>query len=148
MTSKDGLSYLEAQIGARIAGLDASRRFYMRGSWVQTVATALLGALTTLVVGLNQIYKSQALAAVSLALAGLTTVAAAASGWFSFRKRWVSSQLTLNQLNRLQSDIAYQRASDATMFDTASVDAYYARYQHILDEFAQEWEAAGSAGPR
>jgi hypothetical protein len=146
MTPGDALEYLEGQIEARLASFGSSRGFYRRGSLFQTVATATLGALTTLAVGINQVYKGRGLAAVSLGLAGLTTIAAAAAGWFSFQKRWVTSQRTLNRLHQLRSDIQYQRASDPTSLDQAAVDRHHTRYQEILDEANTEWETARAAG--
>jgi hypothetical protein len=145
MTPAEGLEYLEREIDARISSFGASRRFYRRGSLFQTVATSALGALTTLAVGLDQIYASDALAALSLALAGLTTVAAAATGWFSFQKRWVTSQRTLNRLYALRSHIHYLRAVDNSAVDKAAVDGFYERYQGILDEANAEWEDARTA---
>jgi hypothetical protein len=147
MTPGEGLEYLEREIDARISSFGASRRFYRRGSLLQIVATSVLGALTTLAVGLNQIYAGNALAALSLALAALTTVVAAATGWFSFQKRWVTSQRTLNQLYALRSQIHYQRAMDNSVLDKAAVDGFHDRYQRILDEANAEWEAARAAGP-
>jgi hypothetical protein len=146
MTPLDGLAYLEGEIEARVMSFRDSRQFYRRGSLFQTVTTATLGALTTVAVGLNQIWAGKGLTALSLALAGLTTIAAAATGWFSFQRRWVTSQHALNRLYALRSDIHYQRALDSAGLDAPAVDVLRLRYQQILDEANAEWESTRAAG--
>jgi hypothetical protein len=144
MGVEDSLSYLEGQIAKQIAGFHASRTFYRRGSLIQTISAAILAALTTLLVGLNQVYHQNWLAALSLASAGLTTIVAAWGSWFGFRRLWVSNQRTLNDLYKLRSRIDYDKAV-AGIRQQDAVDSYYETYQAILDEANSTWGEARSS---
>ena len=93
MSAKEALAYLEGEIDDRIARFSGSSRFYNRGSLVQTVLTAVLGVVTTFLIGVNQIDKASWIAVLALLAAGLTTIAAAWLGWFGFRKLWVGTKL-------------------------------------------------------
>jgi hypothetical protein len=144
MGSEDALAYLEDQISGRIAGFSSSRTFYRRGSLIQTISAASLGAVTTLVIGLNQIYHQNWLAALSLVSAGLTTVLVAWGSWFGFRKLWVSNQSTLNNLYKLRAQIHYDKKSADTL-SQEKVDTYFHRYQTILDEANATWGESRSS---
>jgi hypothetical protein len=133
-----GLEYIEGQISKQIDGFRASRTFYRRGSLIQAISAASLGAVTTLLIGLNQIYHQNWLAALSLVSAGLTTVVAAWGSWFGFRKLWVSNQQTLNGLYKLRSQINYDKAVTGAL-QQDKVDSYYQCYQAILDEANTTW---------
>lgn len=140
MGDDDGLTYLVEQIEKRIGTFSKSKTFYRRGSMIQTISTASLAAITTLLIGLNQIYHQDRLAALSLVSAGLTTVVAAWGSLFGFRQLWVSNQQTLNNLYELKSRIEYAKkvaAPDA--FTREKVDSYYERYQTILNEANRKW---------
>jgi hypothetical protein len=141
----NGLAYLEGQMADRIGGFRASRKFYRRGSLAQTISAASLAALTTLLVGLNQIYHQNWLAALSLVSAGLTTVVAAWSSWFNFRRLWVNNQQTLNELYKLQSKIQYDKEIAAGTPELSKVNEYYECYQAILDKANKAWGEARSS---
>jgi ABC-type nickel/cobalt efflux system permease component RcnA len=143
MAVDDGLSYLENQISNRISDFKSSRTFYRRGSLIQTISAASLAAITTLLVGLNQIYHQNWLAALSLVSAGLTTVVAAWGSWFGFRNLWVSNQRTLNSLYELKSQMDYDKAITGAQ-PQEKVDSYYERYQTILNEANKTWGEARS----
>ena len=144
MGVEDGLAYLEEQISKQIAGFQSSRTFYRRGSLIQTISAASLGAVTALLIGLNQIYHQNWLAALSLVSAGLTTVVAAWGSWFGFRKLWVSNQRTLNSLYKLRSRIQYDKTLIGAL-QQEQVDSYYNCYQTILDEANSAWGEARSS---
>ena len=143
MAVDDGLAYLEDQISNRISDFKSSRTFYRRGSLIQTISAASLAAATTLLVGLNQIYHQNWLAALSLVSAGLTTIVAAWGSWFGFRNLWVSNQRTLNSLYELKSQMDYDKAVAGTQ-QQKKADSYYKRYQTILNEANRTWGEARS----
>jgi hypothetical protein len=143
MAVDDGLAYLEDQISNRISDFKSSRTFYRRGSLIQTISAASLAAATTLLVGLNQIYHQNWLAALSLVSAGLTTIVAAWGSWFGFRNLWVSNQRTLNSLYELKSQMDYDKAVAGTQ-QQEKADSYYERYQTILNEANRTWGEARS----
>jgi len=138
--SEAQLEFLEAEIAERIGEFRSSRSFYRRGSLWLTRVNALLAALTTLLIGLNEIYHRSALAAAALAAAGATTVATAWGGWYSFRQLWVSYQGTLNELYALRSRISFERrAGETGGLADERVGRLYEEYQAILDRANAEW---------
>jgi hypothetical protein len=141
----EGLTYVEERLEGQIATFHSARSFYRRGSLVQTISAASLAATTTLLIGLNQIYHQDWLAALSLVGAGLTTVVAAWGSWFGFRKLWVDNQDTLNKLYELRSRIEYDKKVAANRLNRAKVDSYYERYQTILNEANKAWKEARSS---
>jgi hypothetical protein len=144
MSVKESLEYLDNQISERICRFKKSRNFYQRGSLIQTISAASLAAVTTLLVGLNQIYHQNWLAALSLVSAGLTTVVAAWGSWFGFRRLWVSNQQTLNGLYKLSSKIEYDKKV-AGALQQNQVDSYYRSYQEILDAANSTWAETRSS---
>lgn len=145
MGVEDGLAYIEEQIAKQINGFHSSRTFYRRGSLTHTISAASLAAITTFLVGINQIYHQDWLAALSLASAGLATIVAAWGSWFGFRKLWVDNQRTLNSLYELRSRIQYDKITDANALNRERVDSYYERYQTILNEANRAWGEARSS---
>lgn len=126
-----------------IRSFSSSSTFYRRRSLAQTVSAAVLGALTTFLIGLGQIYPHAWLSAAALASAGLTTVASAWSGWFGSRQAWVINQATLNKLYTLRAQIRLDKLSqsDSTAaLSLAAVQGYHNRCQEILDEANSSWE--------
>lgn len=146
MSAKEALAYLEGEIDDRITRFSGSSRFYNRGSLVQTVLTAVLGAVTTFLIGVNQIDKASWITVLALLAAGLTTISAAWLGWFGFRKLWVGYQVALNRLRELRADIRYAKVANDGNLSQADIDLYFSRYQAILNDLNQQWEAVRSSG--
>jgi hypothetical protein len=136
------LAHVQEQIDTQIKSFKDSRRFYRRGSLIQTVSSATLAATTTILIGLDQIYKQAWLAALSLVAAGLTTILAAWGAWFGFRKLWVSNQRTLNNLYELRARIEYEVVKANGVLDQEVVDNFYERYQEILSSANATWAEA------
>jgi hypothetical protein len=61
------LQTIEEKLQHGIKNVRGSRDHYRRGSQIQTVGLAVLSASTTLLIGLNEIYKQPTLVAFSLA---------------------------------------------------------------------------------
>ena len=110
MGDAEWLATIEAKLDHGIANVRSSRNYYRRGSQVQTVTAAGLSATTTLLIGLNEIYRQTTLTALALGTAGLTTVAVTWTAWFAFRKLWISNNTALAQLNDLRDRIDYDKA--------------------------------------
>ena len=145
LAEQEALKYLEEHIEGRIQRFESSKNYYRRGSYIQTILTAGLGATTTFIIGLNQIYHFNWLAGLSLASAALTTIVAAWGAWFGFRRLWVAYQGTQNELYELQSNIQYQKEVTNNSLSQATVDDYYAQYQRILNDANAKWEETRSS---
>jgi len=132
------LQTIEDKLQHGIKNVRGSRDYYRKGSQIQTVSLAALSATTTLLIGLNEIYKQPALVAVSLATAGLTTVAAAWSSWFAFRKLWVNNTVALTRLWELRDRIDYDKAQMGQP-PQAQLIEYQDRLQQIFNDLNDTW---------
>ncbi|MFI0514903.1 SLATT domain-containing protein [Streptomyces sp. WSLK1-5] len=143
--ARTALELVEYQIARHIGAFSSAKRFFRRVSLVQTVSTATLGALTTLLIGLAQVYRHDWLTALSLAVSSLATVSAAWTGWYGARDGWVTNQRTLNRLYELRSPITF----DSTLADRAPEEdrasQYYAECQRILNDANGQWEQSRSS---
>jgi hypothetical protein len=139
------LQLVQELIERQIKNFADSKRFYRRGSLVQTISSASVAAITALVIALDQIYHRTWLAALSLVAAALTTILAAWGGWFGFRRLWVSNQMTLNRLYELRASISYQTIKTDGRLEPSAVDAYFDQYQSILSDANRAWEETRSA---
>jgi hypothetical protein len=140
MTASDGMHYVEQQIEKSLTDFSATKGFFRRGSLYQTVLSASLTALTTFLIALNQIYKEPWLTALSLASAGLATIATAWTGWFGFRQAWINYQGAQNSLEALRSKIEYDKALYGADPNREKVEGYFEQYQKILLETNHSWE--------
>jgi hypothetical protein len=145
MHAKEALEFLEGEIEGRITRFSNSAKFYTRGSLIQTVLTAVLAAVTTFLIGVNQIDKATWIAVLALLAAGATTISAAWLGWFGFRRLRVGYQVALNRLRELRSAIRYAKAKCGGELPQADIDEYYGRYQQILNDLNHLWEAVRSS---
>ena len=132
------LGTIENKLQHGIENVRGSRDYYRRGSQTQTVGLAVLSATTTLLIGLNEIYKQSILVAFSLATAGLTTVVAAWASWFAFRKLWVNNTVALNRLWELRDRIDYDKA-EMGQPTQEQLNQYQSRLQQIFNDLNDTW---------
>jgi len=135
------LQTIEEKLQHGIENVRGSRDYYRRGSQIQTVSLAALSATTTLLIGLNEIYKQSTLVAFSLATAGLTTVVAAWSSWFAFRKLWVNNTVPLTRLWELRDRIDYDKAQMGQPPQEKLIE-YQNRLQQIFNSLNDTWVQA------
>jgi hypothetical protein len=134
------LELVEGQVARHIRAFSSAKRFFRRMSLIQTVSTATLGALTTLLIGLAQVYRQDWLNALSLAFSSMATVSAAWTGWYGARDGWVTNQRTLNRLYELRSRITFESTLANRAPDAERASQYYAEYQQILNDANGQWE--------
>jgi hypothetical protein len=132
------LQTIEDKLQHGIKNVRKSRDYYRRGSQIQTASLAALSAATTLLIGLNEIYKQPTLVAFSLATAGLTTVMAAWSSWFAFRKLWVNNTVALTRLWELRDRIDYDKAQMGQPPQEKLIE-YQNRLQQIFNNLNDTW---------
>ena len=132
------LQAIEEKLQHGIKNVRGSRDYYRRNSLIQTVCLAALSATTTLLIGLNEIYKQPTLVAFSLLTAGLTTVMVAWSSWFGSRKLWVNNTVALNRLWELRDRIDYDKAQMGQPPPDQLID-YQNRLQQIFNDLNNTW---------
>lgn len=139
-TSDAALSYLQEELNRHIESFASSKRFFRRISLIQAVSIASLGAATTFLIGLTQIYPHAWISALSLACASLTTIAAAWTGWYGARDAWITNQSTLNRLYSLRSRIGFEVSLSSLNPSSERVIEYYTECQQILKDANANWE--------
>ncbi|CCK24445.1 putative membrane protein [Streptomyces davaonensis JCM 4913] len=136
----DPLRLVQDQIAQHIKAFSSAKRFFRRMSLLQTVSTATLGAATTFLIGLNQIYKHGWLSSLSLGFAALATVSAAWTGWYGARESWVTYQGALNRLYALRSRIALESTLPDAPTGAKRATDYHTQCQTILDDVNGQWQ--------
>jgi hypothetical protein len=139
---------IESRLEAQINSFKRSKNFYRRGSLLFTLGTAVLAALTTLLVGLRELYSERWISGIALVAGGMTTVVSAWGGWFAFRRMWIDNQATLNALYRLRLRLHYLKAASPSggTLSRSELDDIYTEFQSILDAANQGWADVRSAG--
>ena len=118
---------------------ESGGEYYRRGSLLQTLLAATLGALTTFLIGADALFQQSWLTALSLAAAAATTVAGAWNAWFGFKPLWINNQNTVNGLHALRDRIHLDQALTGGAPPEASVRAYFEEYQKVIDRANAEW---------
>jgi hypothetical protein len=130
---------VEEHLKRGINNIRGSRDYYKRGSQLQTVASAVLSATTTLLIALNQIYHQSVLIALSLVVGALATVTVAWASWFGFHRLWLANTATLTKLWALRDQIEYDKALYGDHLTRDLVQDYHDRLQQIFAEHNQTW---------
>jgi hypothetical protein len=139
-TESPGLAMVLERIDKALPKFNSGRDYYRRGSLLQTVLTATLGALTTFLIGADAVFQQNWLTALSLATAAATTVAGAWNAWFGFKPLWINNQNTVNSLYELRDRITLDRAlAGGAAAGEQAVRAYFEQYQQILHRANAEW---------
>ncbi|MCX5097627.1 SLATT domain-containing protein [Streptomyces sp. NBC_00365] len=138
LDSDTALPYVTEELQRQIRAFSSAKRFFRRVSLVQTLSAAALGAATSLLIGLAQIYRHDWVTALSLTTASLTTVAAAWAGWYGAREAWITNQTALNRLYALRSRIDFESAQGLVV-GPERVAEYFAQFQQILDDTNGDW---------
>lgn len=134
------LTLVEDHLKRGIKNVSGSRNYYRRGSQLQTVASAVLSATTTLLIALNQVYHQSLLVALSLVAGALTTVTVAWTSWFGFRRLWLANTATLTKLWALRDQIEYDKALFGDHLSRDLVRDYHDRLQQIFANHNQTWQ--------
>lgn len=140
MGQTDALELVESQLTRAISNFKASRDFYRRRSMLQTVAAAGLSTVTTLMIGLNELYTESYLVAISLVTAGLATVAASWSGWLAPRRLWLSNNQAVVGLYAIRDQIDYDKAVHGPELPIDKVDRYHRDLQTIIRDANERWD--------
>ena len=140
MSETDALKYLEDELREQIEGFDSSRQFYRRQFYRYTLITASLSALTTILIGVGQIYASKFLSVVSLITSAGITVIAAWDGFLRSRELWVQKTDTWMALQNLDANIKYAKAKTGGALTESQVDDFNQRFDTILMGEHELWK--------
>ncbi len=126
----------------RIIGFEKRVKFNRKKSIFQHVITAILGAIVTILAGLN-IKSVEEITRISiLILSSIVTVVGIYQAFFNNKELWVSNTQTLNRLRKLESEFEYYiTKKNDTNLDFNDLESFRLRMQEVLDEANNNWES-------
>lgn len=134
-------AFVERQIAEQVAGFDSSRRFYRRGFYRATLATAVLSALTTVLIAVSKVYPSlDFISIAALTCSATITVVAAWDGFFRHRELWIQKTDTWMELQGLEATIHYEKTKSDGVLTSEQLDAFYKTFERILEKEHESWK--------
>lgn len=145
MSDEEALKFIKEEINQRISSYQKRTDYYRKGTIWLTMLLAILSAVTTVLIGLGQIYDWQPLSIIALIISASMTVINAWDGLLNYRSRWVSNNEALMKLYELKSDIEYQNSKKLLPRETSdgfyqNLDKFYQRYKEILQAANESWK--------
>ncbi|MFE5482287.1 DUF4231 domain-containing protein [Streptomyces sp. NPDC056527] len=113
------------------------KRRFGRSASLTKVATLVLSAASTVILGLQNL---NAWAGLALACMALVTLLGAVEPFFNWRSRWVLMEEAQYRFRRLADELEYllaTTAADDLTFD--QLGEFFGRYQAIWDDLSRTW---------
>ena len=137
--------FVERLINQEIQGFDSSRQFYRRGFFYFTLGTAILSAMTTVLIGMSKIYSSQAwMSALALVTSAGITVISAWDGFFRHKDLWVQKTDSWMSLQNLQSNLQFAKLKAGGSLSSEQVDEFFKRFEKIVMAEHELWKSVRS----
>ncbi|MFT7866758.1 MULTISPECIES: DUF4231 domain-containing protein [Amycolatopsis] len=124
-------------VSADIDWIDSrKKRFKRPASWVR-VATLVLTALSTIVLGIPEIPFR---ASIALPLVAAVTLLAGLESFFTWRSRWLLMEETQYRMNRLRDEMDYYLVTTpAADLERSRLDRFYAEQQDLWADVSRRW---------
>lgn len=139
MSDPQALIFIEKEISKRIFSFKEKIDFYRQRTVKFTILSAFLSALTTVLIGVGQIYDWQPLSVVALTVSAFMSIVNTWDGLFNFRSRWVNNNETLMKLYELNSDIQFEKSKQT--LQSENIDKFYQKYKEILQAANESWKS-------
>jgi hypothetical protein len=140
----DAQAFLMGELDKRISSFRSRRDFYRRGSFSFVIFASFLTAVTTLLIGLGEIYKQTILSIFALGTSASLSVLTAWDAFYGHRQRWIESNETLMRLYKLKSDIAFELTLQGSPLPEEHLRGYYNEYSQVLNDSNAQWKATRS----
>ena len=135
------LAFLKEQINERLKKTDSSRMYYRKRSFRFYMFTAVLTAITTVILGLNlkdAIY-GEVMRIIALVITTTVTVFNVYNAFFNHKELWVAYNNATNRFHQLQFEIEFEEKSGEAV-DETRIEFFKKKYQDILDELNSTWD--------
>jgi hypothetical protein len=109
------------------------------------MATAILSALTTILIASEKILKLEWLSIISLICSAAITVVAAGDQYLRSRELWIQKTDAWMALQNLQAHITYEKTKLGQPLSQPKVDEFYARFDKILIGEHESWKTVRSS---
>lgn len=138
MTTTNQLELIKKSIQKRIESIDRKRLKYRNNAYRTFITVTILGALVTVLLGLNLKGYEEPIRIMSLIITAVVTILNAYNSFFSHKELWVANNSALNRFYALQFTIAFLEESGQP-FDAATVNTLKDEYDQILNELNNNW---------
>ena len=132
------LEFLKQEIAARLIHMDSSRLFYRKMAFRMYFGAAVLGAVTTVLLGLNIEGIREVLRISALIITATVTVINAYMAFFNHKDLWLAYNLAQNRFKTLQFEIDFTEKGGGEL-TMDQVLHFQAAYQSIIDELNNTW---------
>jgi len=138
-TNLTQLEFLQLEIDKRIIGINSRRIFYRRYAYNTFIITALLGAITTIILGLKVNAEwAETVRISALIITSIVTLINAYNAFFNHKELWIANNRALNRFYELRFNIDFFLRS--TNMDLQNIETFKSNYQEILNELNQNWD--------
>ncbi|MFN0110253.1 MAG: SLATT domain-containing protein [Blastocatellia bacterium] len=141
MQYREKLKYLEDQITQSIIRLNSKADRNRNKSFAVSMASAILGALVTIALGVKIASWEDRLKDVALICGALIAVVNSARTIFSHRELWIKQKNTQLELYTLRNEIDFYKAGleDADQISEEKLSAFFEKYQTIWATSSEKW---------
>jgi hypothetical protein len=124
-------------VSADIEWIDSRKKRFKAPASRVRVATLVLTALSTVVLGIPEI---PARASIALPLVATVTLLAGLETFFTWRSRWLLMEETQYRMNRLRDDMDYYLVTTpAAELRRDQLDGFYAEQQDLWADVSRRW---------
>lgn len=136
---KDKLDFLKVSIAERLKNIDSKRIYYRRQAFSAYILTAVLSAITTILLGLKIPELNEFVRISALVITTVITVISAYNAFFNNKELWIANNIARNRFYKLHFEIEYAEKAPDTISDEV-VTGFKNSYQEILDDLNATWQ--------
>lgn len=133
------MDFLKQEIAARLAHVDGSRLFYRRMAYRLYMSAVVMGAVTTVLLGLNIEGFKEVIRILALIITATVTVINAYMAFFNHKDLWLAYNLAQNRFRTLLFEIEFTEKGGVPL-QLSEVMAFESTYQSIIDELNSSWQ--------
>ncbi len=141
MKIEDKLNLLQDEVQKQIDAFEQRQTRNRRIAMTYKVFTAMAGAATTVLLGINvDPGWSASLKNIALVLSALITVISAIEAFFDNRALWIRQFVTLMRLHDLKRDVQYYVAgAELAEIEIEQLNKFKERFDNVIQENIREW---------
>ena len=131
-------SLLKDQILKRIENFDKKRISYRRGTARTYFSTAILAALSTVLLGMHIDGWAEPVRVIVLIITAFLSILNSYNAFYNYKELWVANNDALNKLYALGFSMDFAAKGKNPLSDQ-DIQAFKDQYQSILNELNQVW---------
>jgi len=140
MTVQEKADLTKSKIAEAIQHTSANRRDNRRKATTIKVATVILSAAATILLGLQIAGLEKYFKDVAFVFSTLVTLLAALEPYFNYRALWVEHELALSRFHRLRDELDYYVAGlEPGQLSEERLGEFYTKYQDVWSELSSAW---------